>query len=99
MSPEDVVGAVALVQWRWCSRLGGPRKLILTSPRPGGLGRLRRHWWLLVSSLHLRQGCGTPAFLRLQDAPHDALVRRSHARQAIRHANIAVGWSSAAPHL
>src|SRR3954465_13248580 len=69
------------------------------APRPWGLGRLRRHWWLLVSCPYLRQGRRTPISLRLQDAPHEALVRRSHARQTVRHANVAVGRSSAAPHL
>src|SRR3954471_13300616 len=68
------------------------------APRPRGLGRLRRHWWLLAGCLHLRQSRRTPVFLSLQYAPHEALVHRSHARQAVRHANIAVGRSSAAPH-
>src|SRR3954462_2429116 len=82
----------------WCSRLGGLRKPILTSPQAKGLGRLRRRWLLLADHLHLRQGCGTPGLLSLRDAPHEALVCDSHVRQAVRHANVAVGWTIAAPH-
>src|SRR3954462_909087 len=82
----------------WCSRLGGLRKPILTSPQARGLGRLRRRWWLLADHLHLRQGCGTPGLLSFHDAPHEALVRGSRVRQAVRHANIAVGWTFTAPH-
>src|SRR3954466_11406581 len=92
MSPKDVVGEVALVQQtRWAAE-ADPHE------PPWGLGRLRGHWWLLASCLHLRQSRRTPVFLSLQDAPHEALVRRSHARQAVKHANIAVGWTSPTPH-
>src|SRR3954469_8206732 len=69
------------------------------APRPRGLRRLRRCWWLLANRLHLRQDHGSPVFLSLHDAPHEALVCSSHARQAVRHVNIAVGWASATPHL
>src|SRR3954471_21444565 len=68
------------------------------APRPRGLRRLRRCWWLLADHLHLRQGCGTPGLLSLHDAPHEALVRGSRVRQVVRHANVAVGWTFAAPH-
>ena len=54
---------------RWCSRLGGLREPILTSPQAQGP----------------------------REAP-EALVRVSRVRQAVRHANIAVGWASIAPH-
>src|SRR3954468_7155150 len=93
MSPDDVE-----TKRCWCRRLGGLRRPILMSPRPWGLGRLRRRWWLLVDHLHLRQGCGTPGLLSFHDAPHEALVRGSHARQAVMHANVAVWWTFAAPH-
>src|SRR3954467_1955133 len=46
----------------------------------------------------LCQGCGMPGLLSLHDAPHEALVRGSCVRQAVRHANVAVGWTFAAPH-
>ena len=39
-----------------------------------------------------------PDLLSLQNAPHEALTRISRVRQAERHANIAVGWTFAAPH-
>ena len=69
------------------------------APRPWGLGRLRRRWWLLADHVHLRQGCRTPDLLSLQDGPHEALVRGSHVRQAIRHVNVAMGRTLAASHL
>src|SRR3954470_6522908 len=68
------------------------------APRPRGLGRLRRRWWLLADHLHLRQSRGTPGLLSFQDAPHEALVCGSRVRQAVRHANVAVGWTLVAPH-
>ena len=36
--------------------------------------------------------------MRLRNVPHEALVRVSRARQAVRHANVAVGQTPAAPH-
>ena len=36
--------------------------------------------------------------LSLHDTPHEALVRGSRVRQAVRHANIAVGWTFTAAH-
>ena len=53
---------------------------------------------LLAGHLHLFQGCGTPGLLYLRDAPHEALVRVNRVRQAVRHANVVVGRTSAAPH-
>src|SRR4051812_15535456 len=82
----------------WCSRLGGLGSRSSRAPRPRGLGRLRRRWWLLADHLHLRQGCSTPGLLSHRDAPHEALVCDSRVRQAVRHANVVVGWTFAAPH-
>ena len=39
-----------------------------------------------------------PGRLSLQDAPHEALTHNSRVWQAVRHANVAVGWTSTAPH-
>ena len=39
-----------------------------------------------------------PDLLSLQNAPQQALMSRDRVRQAERHANVAVGWTSAAPH-
>ena len=84
---------------RWCSRLGGLREPILTSPQAQGPREARRRWRLLTGHLHPCQGCRTPGLLCLCDAPHEVLVRVSRVRQAVRHANVAVGWASAVPHL
>ena len=39
-----------------------------------------------------------PDRVSLQDAPHEALTHSRPVRQAVRHANIAVGWTFAASH-
>ena len=72
-----------------------------SSSRATGALSLGRLWGLgrfLEDRLYLHQDSMAPGLLSRQDAPQVALVNVRYARQAKRHANVAVRWTLAMAH-